>query len=150
MPRIHLHVVVEDLAVGIRFYSLLLGSKPTLEKEDYAEWELASPPVNLDITTRGKVPGLDHVGIQFETDAELAGVQPSGQSAVAMSNPTNTGCWILLTSAGNCFTPCNRSNASAMTTRPGAAAAGHMLPEAAAGPATSRRSTAPVKQPGDG
>jgi hypothetical protein len=81
MPRIHLHVVVEDLAVGIRFYSLLLGSKPTLEKEDYAEWELASPPVNLDITTRGKVPGLDHVGIQFETDAELAGVQAQIEAA---------------------------------------------------------------------
>jgi len=75
MPRIHLHVVVEDLAGGIRFYSLLLGSRPTLEKEDYAEWELESPPVNLDISTRGKVPGLDHVGIQFETDAELAALQ---------------------------------------------------------------------------
>ena len=81
MPRIHLHVVVEDLAVGIRFYSLLLGSRPTLEKEDYAEWELESPPVNLDITTRGRVPGLDHVGIQFETDAELAALQARMEQA---------------------------------------------------------------------
>jgi hypothetical protein len=75
MPRIHLHVVVEDLAASIRFYSLLLNSKPTLEKTDYAEWELDSPPVNLDISTRGRVPGLDHVGIQFETDTELEAVQ---------------------------------------------------------------------------
>jgi hypothetical protein len=75
MPRIHLHIVVEDLAAGIRFYSLLLGSRPTLEKADYAEWELESPPVNLDISTRGRVPGLDHVGIQFETDAELDALQ---------------------------------------------------------------------------
>ena len=81
MPRIHLHVVVEDLAVGIRFYSLLLGSRPTLEKEDYAEWELESPPVNLDITTRGRVPGLDHVGIQFESDAELAALQARMEQA---------------------------------------------------------------------
>ena len=81
MPRIHLHVVVEDLAVGIRFYSLLLGSKPTLEKEDYAEWELESPPVNLDITTRGRVPGLGHVGIQFESDAELASLQTRLETA---------------------------------------------------------------------
>ena len=75
MPRIHLHVVVEDLAVGIRFYSVLLGSAPTREKEDYAEWELDSPPVNLDISTRGRIPGLDHVGIQLETDAELDALQ---------------------------------------------------------------------------
>ena len=75
MPRIHLHIVVEDLAAGIRFYSALLGSGPTLEKEDYAKWELDSPPVNLDISTRGRVPGLDHVGIQFETDAELGALQ---------------------------------------------------------------------------
>jgi len=81
MPRIHLHVVVEDLAAGIKFYSLLLGSRPTLEKQDYAEWELESPPVNLDITTRGRVPGLNHVGIQFETDAELAGLQARLEAA---------------------------------------------------------------------
>lgn len=81
MPRIHLHIVVEDLATGIRFYSLLLGSKPTLEKVDYAEWELDSPPVNLDISTRGRVPGLDHVGIQFETDAELDALQARLQAA---------------------------------------------------------------------
>jgi len=71
MPRMHLHLVVEDLAAGIRFYSLLLGSSPTLQKEDYAEWELDNPPVNFDITTRGSVPGVDHVGIQFETEADL-------------------------------------------------------------------------------
>jgi len=81
MPRIHLHVIVEDLPGGIRFYSMLLGSKPTLEKEDYAEWELESPPVNLDISTRGRVPGLDHVGIQFETDAELDALQARLEAA---------------------------------------------------------------------
>ena len=81
MPRIHLHVVVEDLVAGIHFYSLLLGSRPTLEKQDYAEWELDSPPVNLDITSRGRVPGLDHVGIQFETDAELAALQARLEAA---------------------------------------------------------------------
>jgi len=81
MPRIHLHVVVEDLAGSIHFYSLLLGSRPTLEKEDYAEWELESPPVNLDISTRGRVPGLDHIGIQFETDAELEALQARLEAA---------------------------------------------------------------------
>jgi hypothetical protein len=37
--------------------------------------------VNLDISTRGQVPGLDHVGIQFETDAELAALQARLETA---------------------------------------------------------------------
>ncbi|HYQ73200.1 MAG TPA: VOC family protein [Gammaproteobacteria bacterium] len=93
MPRIHLHVVVDDLAAGIRFYSLLLGNRPTLEKDDYAEWELESPPVNLDITTRGRIPGLAHVGIQFESDAELGDLrsrlEAAGYNGEAQQN---TGC----------------------------------------------------------
>lgn len=75
MARLHLHMVVEDMAASIRFYTLLLGSEPTRRETDYAEWELDNPPVNLDISTRGSVPGLDHVGIQFETEAELQAVQ---------------------------------------------------------------------------
>lgn len=75
MSRIHLHLVVEDLETGIRFYSALLGAEPSVIKDDYVKWELDTPPVNLDISTRGRVPGLDHVGIQFDSDAELDTLQ---------------------------------------------------------------------------
>jgi len=92
MPRIHMHLVVEDLAAAIRFYSVLLGSGPTVQKPDYAEWELDNPPVNFDVSTRGSVPGLDHVGIQFETEAELAALQErleqGGYSGVAQQQVT--------------------------------------------------------------
>ena len=81
MSRIHMHLVVEDLETGIRFYSALLGAEPSVVKDDYVKWELETPPVNLDITTRGRVPGLDHVGIQLDSDAELDAVQARMEAA---------------------------------------------------------------------
>ena len=81
MSRIHMHLVVEDLETGTRFYSALLGAEPTVVKDDYVKWELDTPPVNLDISTRGRVPGLDHVGIQFDSDAELDALQARLEAA---------------------------------------------------------------------
>jgi hypothetical protein len=41
-------------------------------KADYCKWELTDPAVNFAISQRGAKPGIDHVGIQVETEAELA------------------------------------------------------------------------------
>jgi catechol 2,3-dioxygenase-like lactoylglutathione lyase family enzyme len=71
MKRFHVHVAVRDLQQSIRFYSALFGAKPSVEKEDYAKWMLDDPRVNFAISKRGKNAGLDHLGIQTETDAEL-------------------------------------------------------------------------------
>ena len=81
MSRIHLHLVVEDLETSIRFYSALLNAAPSIVKQDYVKWELDTPPVNLDISTRGRVPGLDHVGIQCESEAELGALQARLEAA---------------------------------------------------------------------
>ncbi|MGA8228486.1 MAG: VOC family protein, partial [Xanthobacteraceae bacterium] len=40
-------------------------------KSDYAKWMLEDPRVNFAISTRGREPGLDHLGIQVENKAEL-------------------------------------------------------------------------------
>jgi predicted enzyme related to lactoylglutathione lyase len=71
MKRIHVHVGVEDLANAIRFYSSLFATQPTVAKDDYAKWMLDDPRVNFAISTRGKQPGLDHLGIQVESQDEL-------------------------------------------------------------------------------
>lgn len=71
MKRLHLHLSVEDLATSIRFYSALFATAPTVTKPDYAKWMLEDPRVNLAISTRGGAVGLDHLGIQVETPAEL-------------------------------------------------------------------------------
>ncbi|PCE25970.1 glyoxalase/bleomycin resistance/dioxygenase family protein [Paraburkholderia acidicola] len=73
MKRMHIHVAVENLSDSIRFYSALFGNAaPTVRKDDYCKWELIDPAVNFAISQRGAKPGVDHVGIQVETDAELA------------------------------------------------------------------------------
>lgn len=71
MKRLHVHVAVQDLTHSIGFYSALFASKPSIVKPDYAKWMLDDPRVNFAISTRGRQPGLDHLGIQVENAEEL-------------------------------------------------------------------------------
>jgi catechol 2,3-dioxygenase-like lactoylglutathione lyase family enzyme len=71
MKRFHVHVAVHDLQQSIRFYSSLFGAAPSVTKDDYAKWMLDDPRVNFAISTRGAKAGLDHLGLQAETEAEL-------------------------------------------------------------------------------
>ena len=72
MKRFHIHVAVTDLTASIRFYSALFAAAPTVVKSDYAKWMLEDPRVNFAISQRGATPGLDHLGVQVENEAELA------------------------------------------------------------------------------
>jgi predicted enzyme related to lactoylglutathione lyase len=87
MKRLHVHVAVEDLQRAIGFYSTLFGTGPSTIKTDYAKWMLDDPRVNFAISARGRAPGLDHLGIQAETDDELrtlaARLKEAGHSAFA-------------------------------------------------------------------
>lgn len=74
MKRLHVHVSVDDLSRSIGFYSALFASAPSVVKSDYAKWMLEDPRVNFAISTRGRAPGLDHLGIQVETRDELQDV----------------------------------------------------------------------------
>jgi catechol 2,3-dioxygenase-like lactoylglutathione lyase family enzyme len=71
MKRLHVHLGVADLDRSIRFYSALFAAEPSVRQADYAKWQLDDPRVNFAISTRGKTAGLDHLGIQAESDAEL-------------------------------------------------------------------------------
>lgn len=71
MKRLHVHVSVDDLKHSIGFYSALFAAQPSLVKPDYAKWMLDDPRVNFAISTRGRKPGLDHLGIQVENTDEL-------------------------------------------------------------------------------
>lgn len=71
MKRLHVHVGVENLKQSVGFYSTLFGAEPSIRKPDYAKWMLDDPKVNFAISARGANPGLDHLGIQVESDAEL-------------------------------------------------------------------------------
>jgi catechol 2,3-dioxygenase-like lactoylglutathione lyase family enzyme len=71
MKRLHVHVAVKDIPQSIGFYSALFAAQPAVVKTDYAKWMLDDPRVNFAISTRGREPGLDHLGIQVEDPGEL-------------------------------------------------------------------------------
>jgi len=94
MKRMHIHVAVEDLNHSIRFYNAMFGNvEPTVLKRDYCKWELTDPAVNFAISQRGAKPGVDHIGIQVETDAELAEMNARFASAkLPVQAQTGTTC----------------------------------------------------------
>ena len=74
MKRLHVHVAVDNLDTAIGFYSTLFAATPSVVKPDYAKWMLDDPRVNFAISMRGAKTGLNHLGIQVETESELAEV----------------------------------------------------------------------------
>ena len=71
MKRFHVHVAVDDLANSIRFYSSVFAAAPSVLKDDYAKWMLDDPRINFAISQRGQKPGINHLGIQVDSDGEL-------------------------------------------------------------------------------
>jgi catechol-2,3-dioxygenase len=72
MKRFHVHVAVDDVKSSVAFYSHLFAAAPSVEKPDYAKWMLEDPRVNFAISARGSKLGVEHLGIQVESDGELA------------------------------------------------------------------------------
>ena len=72
MKRFHVHLHVDDLAKSIAFYSRLFAAEPARVETDYAKWMLEDPRVNFAISTAGRAPGIDHLGIQADSDGALA------------------------------------------------------------------------------
>lgn len=87
MSRFHMHVAVTELDRSIRFYSAVFGAPPTVIKEDYAKWTLDDPRIHFAISNRGGRPGLDHVGIQTESEEELAALHARLEAARISATP---------------------------------------------------------------
>jgi len=93
MKRLHVHVAVDDLAANIRFYSTVFGAPPTVVKDDYAKWMVEDPRVNFAISARGMEPGIDHLGIQVDSDAELAELRKQvGDAEIAARDQPSAAC----------------------------------------------------------
>lgn len=71
MKRFHVHVAVNDIPESIRFYSTVFGTEPSVVKSDYAKWMIEDPRLNFAISTRGSAPGVNHLGLQVDSDDEL-------------------------------------------------------------------------------
>jgi catechol 2,3-dioxygenase-like lactoylglutathione lyase family enzyme len=81
MKRFHVHAHVQDLPASIAFYSRLFAAEPTRVESDYAKWMLEDPRINFAISTRGDKPGVDHLGIQTDTEEELVALKAQARQA---------------------------------------------------------------------
>ena len=81
MKRFHVHAHVDDLAASVAFYSKLFDAEPARLEADYAKWMLDDPRINFAISSRGGKPGIDHLGFQTDTDAELAELKARAEAA---------------------------------------------------------------------
>lgn len=94
MKRFHVHLGVRDLDASIRFYSALFASAPTVREPDYAKWLLEDPRLNFAIST-GHAPGIDHLGLQADSAAELAelGVRLDAAGGAVRPEPNAVCCY---------------------------------------------------------
>lgn len=97
MKRLHVHVHVSDLDTSVRFYSTMFAAEPTVRKSDYAKWMLEDPRVNFAISTGQSPAGLSHLGIQADSDAELAEVAArlKNSGAQILEQKNNACCYAL-------------------------------------------------------
>ena len=95
MKRFHVHVAVDDLEANVRFYSTLFGAAPTVIKPDYAKWMVEDPRINFAISKRGVKAGVDHLGFQVDSDAELKTLraQVGAADIAAFDQPEATCCY---------------------------------------------------------
>lgn len=75
MKRLHIHISVDDLNQSRSFYAALFGREPTRVKSDYLQWLLDDPAVNFAISTGKAKRGLNHLGLQVESEAAVSEIE---------------------------------------------------------------------------
>ena len=71
MKRVHVSVNVDNLEDAVRYYCALFGAEPDVLKDDYARFRLDEPSINFALTSRGRKTGLDHMGLDVDSEDEL-------------------------------------------------------------------------------
>lgn len=72
MQRIHIMLNTTNLEKSKSFYTSLLGQKPTKEKDDYVQWKMDEPSLNLSLMSKpNEKLGVNHLGIETDQQDEL-------------------------------------------------------------------------------
>ena len=95
MKRMHVHVAVADIPHAVEFYAAMFAARPVVVKPDYAKWMLEDPRVNFAVSSRGLNSGVDHLGLQVDSDEELAELRASvGEAHIgALEQPDAACCY---------------------------------------------------------
>lgn len=75
MKRFHVNLAVADLNKSVKFYNTLFATEPAVLKSDYAKWMLDDPRINFAISQTANARGINHIGLQADTEAELGEIQ---------------------------------------------------------------------------
>lgn len=88
-------MAVDDIEANVRFYSTVFGTQPSVLKPDYAKWMLDDPKINFAISKRGAKSGVDHLGVQVESQQELTELRQQVASAeiAALDQPNAECCY---------------------------------------------------------
>jgi catechol 2,3-dioxygenase-like lactoylglutathione lyase family enzyme len=101
----HMSLNVADLSAAIEFYRVLFGQEPCKCHDDYAKFELESPPVVFSLQPGPRPPGasLSHIGLRFTSPAavfevqarlQAAGIPFSRQEGVVCGYARQSKCWV--------------------------------------------------------
>ena len=71
MKRVHIHISVDDLKKNKSFYTAILGAEPTKVKDNYIQWLIDDPALNFAISNGRDKQGLNHLGIQVDSDGAV-------------------------------------------------------------------------------
>jgi catechol-2,3-dioxygenase len=72
---------VDNIEESVKFYNTQFGAEATKIKEDYAQWIVEDLNLNFAISTRGNQKGLNHLGVQYESDEALEEAQKTFEEA---------------------------------------------------------------------
>ena len=93
MKRFHVHISVDSIEASVKFYNTLFGQAASVQKSDYAKWMLDDPRINFAISQRGAKAGLDHFGLQLDSQDDLHAMTAQLSSAgLAVADEGETTC----------------------------------------------------------
>lgn len=81
LKQLHAHVRERNLEESIEFYTTLFHLKPFVLKTDYSAWMLDDLRIKHTISTGHSVNGIEHWGLQVESEAELHEVYANMEQA---------------------------------------------------------------------
>lgn len=94
MSRVQLALNVADLDESIEFYTKLFQTPPAKVREDYANFEIADPPLKLILFGNAGDPGsLNHVGVEVDsTDEVTAAIARATADGIDQDVQENVSC----------------------------------------------------------
>ncbi len=69
--KLHISLAVKDFETSLHFYTNLFNQQPSVQRDGYAKWDVEAPAVNFAIERSDEREGIDHLGIQADTQDEL-------------------------------------------------------------------------------